>query len=149
MEFNPDSPLNIASAHAAQAVAGAQARAIEGDTLPLPPNGLPPLRSIPGRGMRGAQVLGYVVEETTVRDCIKPDGSHAVPSDPGFYEATLGRLKAAPMPKGWMFEERQAHKLYALVSGNPILLEGQARRLGYARATASNPQWLDLGEIEP
>ena len=149
MEFDPDSPSNIALAGAAQAIAGAQAHAIEGDTLPLPPNGLPALRSIHGSGFAGAQVLGYSIKLTTVRDCIKPDGSHAVPSDPGFYEATLGRLKAAPMPKGWMFEERQAHKLYALVSGNPILLEDQARRLGYARATASNPQWLDLGEIEP
>lgn len=36
MEFDPDSPTNVASAHTAQAVAGAQARAVEGDTLPLP-----------------------------------------------------------------------------------------------------------------
>ena len=33
MEFDPDSPRNIAAAHTAQAIAGAQAHAIEGDTL--------------------------------------------------------------------------------------------------------------------
>ena len=50
MEFDHDSPVNVAAAHTVQAIAGAQAHAIEGDTLPMPPNGLPALRSIPGSG---------------------------------------------------------------------------------------------------
>lgn len=143
MDFDPDSPHNIAAAGATQAVASAQARSAEGDTLPLPPNGLPALR-----GMDGAAVLGYRVVQDIVRDCIRPDGTHAVPGDPGYTDAQMGRLGWAPMPKGWMFEERQACKLLAIVDGNPILLEDHARALGYCQACAIGPNALDLGEVE-
>lgn len=149
MDFDPNDPRNIAAAQATQAAASAQAKAAEGDSLPLPPNGLPALRSIPGHGMDGAAVLGYRIVSGMVRDCIRPDGSHAVPGDPGFSEAQCGRLGLAPMPAGWMFEERRVHKLQALVDGNPILLERQARSLGYRRALAVGPNVLDLGEVEP
>ena len=132
----------------AQFIASSEARAAEGDTLPMPPAGLPALRSIPGKGMDGAMVLGYAVQSEEVRDCIRPDGSHAVPGDKGFYEATMGRLGVTPMPKGWMFETRQAKKLVAIVDGNPIRLERQAKELGYYRALAISPNTLDLGEIE-
>lgn len=98
--------------------------------------------------MEGAAVLGYQVVSCEVRDCIRPDGSHAVPGDKGFYEATMGRLGVTPMPKGWMFETRQTHKLFAIIDGNPILLEKQAQKLGYSRALATSPNSLDLGEIE-
>lgn len=114
----------------------------------MPPAGRPALRSIPGKGTEGAHVLGYLVVTAEVRDCIRPDGSHAVPGDKGFYEATMGRLGVTPMPKGWMFETRQAQKLVAIVDGNPILLEKQAKELGYARALANSPNTLDLGEVE-
>lgn len=137
------------SVSAAQSIVSAMARAEEGDTLPAPPNNLPALQSIPGRGIEGAAVLGYIVASATVRDCIRPDGSHAVPGDDGFLAAQYGRLGVSPMPAGWSFVERPAHKLFALVDGNPILLEQQARALGYSRATASAARWLDLGEIEP
>lgn len=52
------------------------------------------------------------------------------------------------MPAGWMFEERSVHRLIAIVVGNPILLEDQARSIGYIRALATAPNMLDLGEIE-
>lgn len=110
-ECDPDAPRNIAAAGAAQAIATAQAPASEGDTLPLPPDGLPALRSIPSRGIEGAAVLGYVVNARTVRDCIAPDGRRTVPGDPGFLEAQHGRLGVAPMPAGWMFEESRAAKI--------------------------------------
>ncbi len=147
-DFDPNSPQNMALAGAAQAIADAQARALEGDTLPLPPNNLPALKSIPGRGIEGASVLGYTVKRATVNDCIAPDGSRKVPGDAGFREAHYGRLKLTPMPKGWVFETREVHKLIALVSGNPILLEDQAKALGYSRACSTGPNSLDLGEIE-
>lgn len=137
-----------AAAHIAKTLASASAREGEGDTLPLPPNNLPALRSIPGAGIAGAAVLGYTVRKTTIRDCIGPDGRIRVPGDDGFRAAQEGRLGVAPMPAGWRFIEREAHKLYALVDGNPVLLEAPARRLGYARAIATGPQTLDMGEIE-
>ena len=147
-DFDPDSPSNIAAAGAAQVISVAQAQAAEVDTLPFPPNNLPALKSISGSGISGASVLGYVVKAVTVRDCIAPDGSHKVPGDEGYLEAQYGRLGLHPMPKGWMFETRKTTKLFALVSGNPILLESQAKALGYARACATEPNSLDLGEIE-
>jgi hypothetical protein len=147
-DFDPDLPENVANAKAAQLISSAQARAIAGETLPMPPNNLPALRSIAGTGFDGAAVLGYVVEEQTVRDCIAPDGNRKVPGDEGFCEAQWGRLGVAPMPKGWVFEERTVLKLFAIVDGNPILLEKQARALGYARAFAVGPKTLDLGEVE-
>lgn len=139
-----------ASAEAAQAIATAQAMAMasDGDILPLPPYNLPALRSIPGRGCEGAAVLGYFIRAVNVNDCIAPDGTRKVPGDKGFLEAQYGRLGLMPMPPGWMIEWRDTHKLYALVAGNPILLETTARRAGYARATAISPTTLDLGEIE-
>lgn len=137
------------SAAAAQAIESAKARLDEVDTLPAPPNNLPALRSIPGRGIAGAAVLGYAVQAAVVRDCLRPDGTRAAPGDDGFREATYGRLGFGPMPAGWSFVERTAHKLFALVDGNPVLLEQQAKALGYSRATATSPRWLDLGEIEP
>lgn len=57
------------AAEAAQVIAEAQAAAIEGDSFPEPPGGLPALRSI-----EGVQALGYLVKSTTVRDCFGPDG---------------------------------------------------------------------------
>jgi hypothetical protein len=148
-DFDPDAPESHAAAGTAQAIASATARAAEGDTLPFPPHGLPALQSVPGRGMRGAAVLGYLVRLRTVRDCYGPDGRRRVPGDAGYLEAQHGRLRLAPMPKGWRFEERTAAVLCALVDGNPILLESQARAIGYARALATGPQWLELGEIDP
>lgn len=147
-DFDPDSPANIASANAAQTIASAQARAVEGDTLPLPPNNLPALKSIAGTGIRGAKVLGYRIVSAMVNDCIAPDGSLKLPGDEGFLAAQYGRLGVTPMPAGWMFERRACTKLVAIVDGNPILLTDHARALGYARATALSPNCLDLGEIE-
>lgn len=137
------------AAQVAATIASAQANAAEGESLPLPPNNLPALRSIPGAtALDRALVLGYKVVNAEVRDCIAPDGSIAQPGTPGFREAHEGRLGVAPMPKGWMFETRRCQKLCAIVDGNPILLESQAKALGYARALAASPNLLDLGEIE-
>lgn len=147
MEFDPNDTANVAAAAAAaaaaQALSNAIARAMEGDTLPEPPNGLPSIKST-----KNGQVLGYRVTIATVHDCIRPDGTHAYPGDAGFYDAQCGRLGLHPMPAGWMFESRQAHKLLAIVTGNPILLEEDARALGYVRSFATAPNILDLGEIE-
>lgn len=52
------------------------------------------------------------------------------------------------MPTGWRFEEREGQVVYAVVRGNPILLEEQARSLGYSRALADSPNSLLLGEID-
>jgi len=131
------------AAAAAQVIAEAQARAIEGDTLPEPPAGLPALRSI-----EGAQVLGYVVRTATVQDCFDPDGKMRVPGDRGYLDAQMGRLKWGPMPPGWRFVERDAQVLYAVVKGNPVMLEDQAQGLGYSRALAVSPNALELGEID-
>jgi hypothetical protein len=137
------------TAQVAASIAAAQARAAEGESLPMPPRGLPALKSIQGQNaLDRALVLGYIVRAQEVRDCIAPDGSIAQPGTPGFREAQEGRLGLSPMPKGWMFETRQASKLFAIVDGNPILLEQHAKALGYRRALATAPNVLDLGEIE-
>lgn len=137
-----------AAAEAAQTIAEAQARAIEGDTLPEPPAGLPALRSIEGTGINGASVLGYVIKSAMVLDCYGPDGKMRVPGDAGFLEAQYGRLGLQPMPPGWRFVKREAQMLYALVKGNPVLLEDHARRLGYSRALATAPNVLRLSELD-
>lgn len=142
MEIHP-------AAQTAAVIASAQAHAADGDSLPMPPRGLPALQHIQGAThLDRALVLGYEIKTQEVHDCIAPDGSIAQPGMPGFRESQEGRLGVTPMPKGWMFETRRTHKLFAIVDGNPVLLERQARGLGYARALAVGPNALDLGEIE-
>lgn len=137
------------AAQTAAVLASAQAYAAEGESLPVPPCNLPALRSIRGATpLSRALVLGYKIKVQEVRDCIAPDGSIAQPGDAGFLAAHEGRLGLSPMPPGWMFETRRASKLFALIDGNPILLEARAKKLGYARAIAVAPNLLDLGEIE-
>lgn len=38
-------------------------------------------------------------------------------------------------------------KEYAIIDGNPILLESCARGIGYSRAVATSPNVIKLGEI--
>lgn len=138
----------LAAAQATQAIASAQARAIEADTLPYPPSGYPALQSIAGPSkMESATVMGYEVVTEDVRDLFGPDGKKRYPGDDGFRAAQMARLYSEPMPKGWRFETRRATVLYALVDGNPILLKSAAREGAYPRACASSPKYLRLGEI--
>lgn len=150
MEFDPEDERFVAAAGVAATVASAMARIEEGESLPMPPNNLPCLRSIAGsNSFEKAMVLGYKVERQEVQDSIGPDGKKKVPGDPGFLEAHIGRLTQCPEKmKGWTFKVRVAQKLFAIVDGNPVLLEQQAKMLGYARALATGPNVLDLGEIE-
>lgn len=138
----------IAAAQATQAIASAQARATEADTLPYPPAGYPAIQSIAGPSkMESATVMGYEVTTEEVRDLFGPDGKKRYPGDEGFRAAQMARLYSEPMPKGWRFETRRATVLYALVDGNPILLESAVRDGAYPRACATSPKYLRLGEI--
>lgn len=125
-----------------QAKAEIEARAREPDLLPEPPAGLPALKSV-----EGAAVLGYSVSEQKVTDMIGPDGRIARPGDEGFLDAQLWRLGQQDQPKGWEMRHRTATTLYAVVQGNPILLEEAARALGYEGAFAVGPNLLELTEI--
>lgn len=126
-----------------QLAASAEAREVEGESLPFPPDGYPALKSVPG-----ASVLGYVVNpDAIVNDCIGPDGKIRLPGDLGFSRALHGSLGWFPMPKGWRFEKRKASVLYAWVDGNPILLEESAKDSGYPRAVAVQANLICLGEI--
>jgi len=130
------------AACAAQKLASLEARLAEGDSLPCPPEGYPPVPSTDG-----AKVLGYLVQWQEMRDCYGPDGKLCRPGDAGFLDAQCGRLGLSPMPAGWRFERRASRVLIAIVDGNPILLEQPARALGYPRALADGPNRLNLGEI--
>lgn len=84
-------------------------------------------------------MLGYSVKAAAVRDCIALDGRRVMPGDPGFLAAQYGRLRLGPMPAGWMFEDRATLKLYALIDGNPVLLEAHARALGLFASARDRP----------
>ena len=120
----------------------------EGETLPEPPAGFKPLPSIKGEGLQGASVLGYVIgKPEKIIKYYDAKGSQKNPGDEVFLDATLSRFyKDNKMPKGWKTEETNARFIYALVKGNPILLEESAKRIGYARAIATSPSFIKLCE---
>lgn len=113
------------------------------DSLPFPPGGLP---AVPPAN--GCAVLGYAIVQELVHDCYGPDGHLKSTGDPGYFQAVRGRLGMAPLPEGWMFVERHAFVLYALVLGRAILLEEAAHAVGYPRALASHTDKLRLTEID-
>lgn len=134
----------------AQAIASAEAQANQDAMLITPPAGCQPLtsiRTIAGNPADTAIVLGYTIKTESVRDVYGPDGHLRFPGDAGYYDLQCARLTCQPLPKGWRIEERLAAVLYALIDGNPILLEEQAKDRGYSRACAVSPKWLSLGEL--
>ncbi len=135
--------MSIDMAFEAQQRGEKEARAKASETMPTPPLGYPALKSV-----SGAMVLGYEIGGSTqTHDVINPSGRKINPGDAGYMEAQRGRLKASPMPQGYKIVYRTTTFLYALVSGNPILLEEDARAAGYVRATATSPIYLKLTEL--
>ncbi len=139
---------NIELAFTAQLEAEKFAEAHEGETLPEPPAGFPHLPSLNGEGLQGALVLGYVIGKyENVTHYYDGKDNKKNPGDDGFLDATLSRFyKGYKMPKGWRIEQTKARFIYALVKGNPILLEEPARKLGYHRALATSPTFIKLCE---
>ncbi len=134
----------------AQTIASAEAQAAQQNTLSEPPHGyqaLTSIRTLDGSPMDTAIIMGYMVTREDVRDVIGPDGQIKLPGDPGFLDAQVARLTHGKMPTGWQITARSAQVLYALIDGNPCLLEEQARDRGYPRASAASPKWLRLGEV--
>ena len=125
-----------------QLAASAEAREVEGESLPFPPDGYPVVRSV-----QGAAILGYVVKAATIREYFGPDGLQRYPGDNGFGDAVRCHWRSMPMPAGWRCEDRSAPVLYAIVDGNPLLLEGLAKNEGYPRAIAIQGNLLQLGEV--
>lgn len=125
-----------------QLAASVEACKAEGESLPYPPDGYPAVSSV-----AGASVLGYAVKETLIREHFGPDGKRRYPGDEGFTAAVCSHWRASPMPTGWRCEDRSAPVLYAIVDGNPILLESLAKESGYPRAIAIQGNLLELGEI--
>lgn len=140
---------NIDLAFEAQLKAEKDSFAIANESMPTPPEGYPPIKSIEGAGsLDSATVLGYIIGDLTeTHDVINPDGKIIHPGDTGYHDAQMGRLKVIPMPKGYKIINRQARFLYAIVKGNPILLEKDAREAGYTKATATSHNHLRLTEI--
>ena len=134
----------------AQTIASAEAQAIQPATQSEPPLGchaLTSIRTLDGEPLDTAIVMGYAVTREDVRDVVGPDGQIRLPGDSGFLDAQMARLTHGRMPPGWEIRTRSALVLYALIDGNPMLLEEQARERGYPRAIASSPKWLCLGEV--
>lgn len=148
MDFNPNSPTNVASAAAAQIIGDAKAQSAADTLLIAPPEGFPGLTSI-----KEATVLGYCAILGTIREVFDADGNLKVPGDDQFYNYQAVRLgwekshACCNAVAGWESRERAGTKLYASIKGNPIMLEDQARSLGYSRALATAPNWLFLAEI--
>lgn len=144
-----EGPDNLAMV-AAQTIAHAEAMALQGVTVPHPPVGCQPLtsiRTVDEDPLETAIVLGYSVRREEVRDVFGPDFLLRQPGDPGYFDVAAARLTGRRIPKGWSVKTRVALVLYALIDGNPILLEEQARERGYRRALAVSPKWLQLGEL--
>lgn len=125
-----------------QSAASAEAREAEGESLPFPPDGYPAIPSA-----QGAAVLGYAVKTAKIREYFGPDGVRHYPGDEGFSDAVRCHWRSMPMPAGWRCEDRFAPVLYAIVDGNPILLEDLAKNSGYPRAIAIQGNLLQLGEV--
>lgn len=90
----------LAAAQATQAIASAQARAIEADTLPYPPSGYPALQSIAGPSkMESATVMGYEVVTEDVRDLFGPDGKNVTRATMGFGRPKWLDSTASPCQK--------------------------------------------------
>lgn len=144
-EFVP-SAVEDANAHAA--FAKALARSLENWTLPMPPQGLPALRPVHDESpLMSASVLGYLVQEGTIHDCIGPGGEVALPGAQEFDAVTGAVIAGQPLPAGWSFVARPVRLLLAVVDGNPVALESQAHALGYSYAVATAPHLLTLGEL--
>ena len=125
-----------------QLAASAKAREAEGNILPFPPDGYPALPSV-----QGAAVLGYAIKTAKIREYFGPDGARRYPGDEGYGDAVRCHWRSIPMPAGWQCEDRPAPVLYAIVDGNPILLEDLAKKEGYPRAIAIQGNVLELGEV--
>ena len=144
MEMNEN---NIEMAFEAQQAAEKFAIENEGKTLPLPPAGFPALESIKADGLQGALVLGYIIGEYEKATRYSKDGATKNSGDDGFLDAVISRFyPERKMPKGWKAEEYKARFIYALVKGNPIMLEAGAKKLGYERALATSPNYIKLCE---
>lgn len=146
--MNNDNDKIIELAFDAQMKANEFATKTEGETLPYPPAGFPPLTSIVGEGLHGATVLGYIIgaPERIVK-FYDSFGRIKNPGDAGFFDAQLSRFYSAhKMPHGWRVEHSTARFIYAIISGNPILLEEPAREMGYTEATATSASFIRLSE---
>jgi hypothetical protein len=112
-----------------------QRRALAGE-LPTakPPASYAPLRDVAGPAGKRAQVVAYFIREGLQWDHIGPDGEIRTPRDPGYLAALQARLTRSAPPKGWKLRRRRVRWLCALVSGNALMMEMQARAMGYTAA---------------
>jgi len=123
------------------------ARFLEAESLPEPPAGFPSLLGVDGAGFEKAIVLGYQVKSSTVNKVLDEHGNIKQPGDDGYYEAQIHRLTGSTAPDGWTITSSEASCLYAIVDGNPMKLESEAKALGYVRALATSPSHLFLTEL--
>lgn len=118
--------------------------------LSVPPDGLPSLQPIlgeVGEPFGSAEVVGYCVGPLETVNEYAFKGKPLRSGDVGFYEMISTKLVYGRLLPGVTMTIRQARFVYARVVGNPVLLESQAKRIGYQGAITTSPGWLKLGEV--
>ena len=143
--------INIDKAFDALAKNSDSARNLATELLPFPPADLPSLKSIKGNGMDRAIVHGYTIAIEKTHKILDEKGNRKYPGEEGFLEAQqfrlMGEKNGYSAPAGWKIVNHEAKILYAIVEGNPILLENQAKKLGYKTATAVSANKIKLSEL--